>query len=122
MSPRPIPCRYCGHQLFPQQSPLDYAASKRRLCGDCYSTGLYHQLAALQDMQPHGPYPRRLGLCEHLFSPWEVTPGYILGIVPPTSNHDLYTRKCELCGLDDVQYSILKPTIPAELDISWAHG
>ncbi len=110
--PRPITCRICGDQLFPQHSPLCYAASKRRLCPDCFTEA---EFAKRERARP----TRKPGLCEHLWGPWTETGGYVFGAPPPSPNHDLYTRSCELCGSTDATYSLETPAILDEFNIDW---
>lgn len=62
---------------------------------------------------------RSVYLCEHLWTRWDVTEGYILGAPPPSDDHFFFTRHCELCGLDDACYGLHYPETPKDLDVTW---
>ncbi len=101
----PIRCRHCRMMLHPNFSPLDAAASRRRLCPYCY--------VAAQNEGNLEASVNKIRRCEHLWTDWEIADG-------EDATEILFARTCELCGIVVTHVGKSTPPEPEEFDISWA--
>lgn len=103
-------CKSCMTPLNSQDSPLDFVASKKRLCPFCYTSYAQAQL-----MHRHISQVRR---CEHLWTEWEFTE-----VSEDHANDDIepyiFVRQCELCNTFMSVHGSQPPPESEELDISW---
>ena len=100
-------CLSCRAPLNSQDSPLDFVASTRGLCPECFTKQVTDDIA-IQNIH-------KIRRCEHLWPKW----GRAATIEADGDEHSLYARTCAMCGLIRTAIGPVPPPDPEPFDVSW---